>query len=50
MHKVEIRLDMGALGEQMGAMRSWLDEHRCEMSAFSCHQDGSRIVVSVPFN
>ena len=45
MRVVEIRLRPGDLSMQMAAMRTWLDEHRMDLSAFSCrHKDGAMLV------
>jgi hypothetical protein len=50
MNAVEICLQPGDLPEQMGAMRTWLDQHRFEPSSFSCRKRGDRmVVVSVVF-
>jgi hypothetical protein len=50
MHTVEIPLARADLGDQMTAMREWLDERRCETSVFNCHQDMGGILLTVVFN
>jgi hypothetical protein len=37
------------LCEQMNAMGAWVDDHRCGLSAFNCHQSGAGVLVSVVF-
>jgi len=49
MQRVEIQLDPADFGQQMGAMRLWLNQHRCEASIFDCNQNGTCILVSVVF-
>ncbi|SRR6266478_1588224 len=49
MHTVTMQTDVMDLREQMNAMRAWLDDHRCELSAFNCHQSGAGVLVSVGF-
>jgi hypothetical protein len=49
MQTVEIRLPPAELPRQMAAMRSWLDEHRFEASAFSCDETPPDCRVSVTF-
>jgi len=50
MSAVEIRLNPSDLSREMGAMRVWLDEHRVEVSGFSCyhHEDGVIVCVEFP--
>jgi hypothetical protein len=38
------------LSAQMGAMREWLNEHRCEPSRFSCDQYGDTFAVCLDFS
>ncbi len=49
MQIVEIRLKPGELSTQMAAMRGWLDQHRIDLSTFSCRHDQDGILVSVEF-
>ena len=49
MQTVELKLDPADLREQMSAMRLWLDQRRCETSAFNCHRASSGVLVSVVF-
>ncbi len=44
-----MQMDVVDLREQMNAMRGWLDDHRCELSAFDCHQGGAGVLVAVVF-
>jgi hypothetical protein len=49
MHGLEIRLSPGDLSRQMAAMRMWLDEHRVDLSTFSCSYEGDGTLVRVEF-
>jgi hypothetical protein len=49
MRTVTMQMDVVDLREQMNAMRAWLDDHRCKLGAFNCHQSGARVLVSVVF-
>jgi hypothetical protein len=50
MQTVEIDIPAAELKQQMAAMRSWLDEHRFEPSAFACDDARPGIRVSVTFS
>jgi hypothetical protein len=46
MHTVTMQTDVVDLREQMNAMREWLDDLRCELSAFNCrHSDAGVLLV-----
>src|ERR1700740_1541462 len=49
MSAVEIRLNPSELSREMGAMRAWLDQHRFELSRFSCHDEEGEVLVSLEF-
>jgi hypothetical protein len=49
MRTVEIYLESGELCEQMAAMRLWLDDRRWEPSTFSCHDNGSGVLLRIDF-
>lgn len=49
MHAVDIHVRSGELSGKMSEMRSWLDKHRFEPSAFSCHDKSFGTHVSVKF-
>jgi hypothetical protein len=49
MQTVELKVDPADLREQMSAMRLWLDQRRCETSAFNCHQASGGVLVTVVF-
>jgi hypothetical protein len=49
MSAVEIRLNAGDLSREMSAMRFWLDEHRVDVSGFSCSHQEDHVVVRVEF-
>jgi hypothetical protein len=49
MHVVEIRLKPSELSKQMAAMRIWLDEHRINLSTFSCRHKEDGMLVRVEF-
>jgi hypothetical protein len=49
MRTVEIDLEAGELFEQMAAMRVWLDERRWEPSTFSCHDNGTSVLLRIEF-
>jgi len=49
MSAVEIRLNAGDLSREMSAMRFWLDEHRVDVSGFSCSHREDHVVVRVEF-
>jgi hypothetical protein len=49
MQTVELKLDPADLPEQMSAMRLWLDQRRCETSAFNCHRASGGVLVTVVF-
>ena len=49
MHIIEIRLKPGDLSREMAAMRTWLDEHRIDLSTFSCHYEHDGMLVRVEF-
>jgi hypothetical protein len=49
MSAVEIRLSPRALSREMGAMRAWLDQHRFELSRFSCYDEASEVLVCLKF-
>jgi hypothetical protein len=49
MSAVEILLSPADLSREMGAMRVWLDEHRVDVSGFSCSNEEDRVVVRVEF-
>jgi hypothetical protein len=49
MSAVEIRLSLGDLPREMGAMRLWLDQHRFEPSSFSCRDVDHGVLVSLEF-
>ena len=47
MHTIVPGADLAA---EMAAMRTWLDERRCEPSKFTCAQEGSNTIISADFN
>ncbi len=49
MSAVELCLSASELSREMGAMRVWLDEHRFELSSFSCRDVDDGVLVSVEF-
>ena len=49
MYGVDIHVRPGELSGKMFEMRSWLDEHRFEPSAFSCHDKSFGLLVSIKF-
>jgi hypothetical protein len=49
MHAVGIRLKPSDLSEQMAAMRTWLDEHRIDVSTFACRDNGEGMTVQIEF-
>jgi hypothetical protein len=49
MQLVEIRLKPGELSTKMAAMRGWLDQHRIDLSTFSCGHDQDGVLVTVEF-
>jgi hypothetical protein len=49
MSAVELRLSPSDLPREMGAMRVWLDEHRFELSSFSCRDIEEGVLVSLEF-
>jgi len=49
MSAVELRLSPSDLAREMGAMRVWLDEHRFELSSFSCRDIDEGVLVSLEF-
>ena len=49
MSAVELRLSPSDLPREMGAMRVWLDQHRFELSGFSCRDVDDGVVVSLEF-
>ncbi len=49
MSAVELRLSPSDLPREMGAMRVWLDQHRFELSGFSCRDFDDGVLVSVEF-
>lgn len=49
MSAVELRLNPADLSRDMGAMRAWLDQHRFELSRFSCRDDAGGMLVSLEF-
>jgi hypothetical protein len=49
MQTVELKVDPADLREQMSAMRLWLDQRRCETSAFNCHPASGGVLVTVVF-
>jgi hypothetical protein len=49
MSAVEIRVNPGELSREMGEMRVWLDEHRFEVSGFSCRHQEDGVVVCLEF-
>jgi hypothetical protein len=49
MQTVEIDLEAGGLFEHMAAMRMWLDERRWEPSTFSCHDNGTSVLLRIEF-
>jgi hypothetical protein len=50
MRAVELRLSSSDLPREMGAMRIWLDQHRFELSGFSCRDVDDGVLVSLEFN
>jgi hypothetical protein len=46
---VAMQMDVMDLCEQMNAMGAWLDDHRCGLSAFNCHQSSAGVLVPVVF-
>ena len=49
MSAVELRLSPSDLPREMGAMRVWLDQHRFELSGFSCRDVDDGVLVSLEF-
>ena len=49
MSAVEIRLSPSDLPREMGAMRVWLDQHRFELSSFSCRDVDDGVLLSLEF-
>jgi hypothetical protein len=49
MNAVELRLSSSELPREMGAMRIWLDQHRFELSGFSCRDVDDGVLVSLDF-
>lgn len=49
MSAVELRLNPSDLPREMGAMRVWLDQHRFELSGFSCRDFDDEVLVSLEF-
>ena len=49
MSAVELRLSPSDLPREMGAMRVWLDQHRFELSGFSCRDVDDGLLVSLEF-
>jgi hypothetical protein len=49
MSAVEIPVNAGDLSREMSAMRLWLDEHRVDVSGFSCSHQEDHVVVRVEF-
>ena len=49
MYGVDIQLRPGELPKKMSEMRLWLDKHRFEPSAFSCHDESFGLRVSIKF-
>jgi hypothetical protein len=49
MSAVELRLSPSDLPREMGAMRVWLDQHRFELSGFSCRDFDDGVLVSLEF-
>jgi hypothetical protein len=49
MSAVELRLNPRDLSREMGAMRVWLDQNRCETSSFSCRDADNGVLVSLEF-
>jgi len=45
-----IRVTGADLAAEMASMRTWLDEHRCQPSKFTCAQEGADTVISADFN
>jgi hypothetical protein len=49
MQAVVIRVKPADLSIRMAAMRAWLDEHRVDLSTFSCSQLGDGVLVRAEF-
>ena len=49
MSAVELHLSSSDLPREMGAMRVWLDQHRFELSGFSCRDVADGVLVSLEF-
>jgi len=49
MHTITMQMGVVDLREQMSAMRAWLDDDLCELSALNCHQSRADVLVSVVF-
>jgi hypothetical protein len=49
MQTIAIRVSARDLSAAMGAMRKWLDEHRCEPSNFTFRRSGDIISIYAVF-
>ena len=49
MHVVGIRVKPSELSTQMATMRSWLDEHRIDLSTFACRHTEDDMLVRAEF-
>jgi hypothetical protein len=49
MSAVEIRVSPRELSREMGTMRAWLDQHRFELSRFSCRDEEDEVLVCLEF-
>jgi hypothetical protein len=49
MKTIAIRVRARDLSGEMGAMRKWLDEHRCEPSNFTFRRSGDIIAIYAVF-
>jgi hypothetical protein len=47
MHVVGIRVKPDDLSKEMAAMRLWLDEHRIDLSTFTCRHNDDGMLVHV---
>jgi len=50
MHVVGIRVKPSDLSKQMETMRSWLDEHRIDLSTFACRHTEDGMLVHAEFS
>jgi hypothetical protein len=50
MHVVGIRVKPSDLSEHMAIMRLWLDEHRIDLSTFTCRRTEDGMLVHAEFS